>query len=134
MSNAKYIRNRVTAERLIRNNGDKFPLRRETEASIDPVTEEPVDPEILNQDVWMVILPPKTGAVDARYERFRGENGTIDFSVLKDYLLSTQGLLWKPEPLDKVYYRSEWWTLESIQSLDPDGATDIFYKGILRRA
>lgn len=134
MSNAKYIRSRATAERLIKSNGDKFPLRRETEASVDPVTEEPIDPVVMDQDARMVILPPKTGAVDNRYERFRGENGVIDFSVLKDYLLSTQNLLWKPQPLDKVYYRAEWWTLETLQALDPDGATDIFYKGILRRA
>lgn len=134
MSNAKYIRNRATAQRLIRNNGDLFPLKRETEASIDPVTEEPTDPEILNQDAWMVILPPKTGAIDARYERFRGENGIIDFSVLKEYLLSTQDLSWRPMPLDKVLYRSEWWIIETLQTLDPDGATDILYKGILRRA
>lgn len=133
MSNAKYIRNRATAERLIRNNGALLALKRETDGGIDPVTEEPTDPVVLNQNAWMVVLPPKTGAIDARYERFRGDNGTIDFSVLKDYLLSTQDLQWRPLPLDFVMIKGEWWRLETLQTLDPDGETDIFYKGILRR-
>lgn len=133
MSNAKYIRNRATAERLIRNNGAIFQVKRETGGVRDPVTEITPDPVVETQDVWMVVLPPKTGAVDARYERFRGTNGTIDFSVLKDYLLSTEKLLWRPLPLEKVLIKGEWWNLETIQTLDPDGQTDIFYKGILRR-
>lgn len=133
MSNIKYIRNRATAERLIRNNGDKFQLKRETAGTFDPVTEETTDPVVETQDVIMVILPPKTGAIDGRYERFRGENGTLDFSVLKEYLMSTEKLLWRPQALEKVFLKGEWWNLETIQALDPDGATDIFYKGILRR-
>lgn len=131
--NVKYLRNRATASRLIKKNGAKFRMMRETGTEPDPVTGEG---ELVQefQDVWMVVLPPKTGSMDGRYERFRGTDGTIDFSVLKDCLLSTEKLIWRPMPLEKVMVKGEWWTLETIQALDPDGETDIFYKGVLRRS
>lgn len=131
--NVKYLRNRATASRLIKNNGEKFRMMRETGTEPDPVTGEG---ELVQefQDVWMVVLPPKSASGDQKYEVFRGRDGTLDFSVLKDYLLSTEKLVWRPMPLEKVMVKGEWWTLETIQALDPDGQTDIFYKGVLRRS
>ena len=130
--NVKYIRSRALAERLIRTNGAKFKMRRETGSAPDPVTGVENQSEEF-QDVWMVMLPPRSAPGDQKYEAFRGADGTLDFSVLKDYLLSTEKLAWRPMPLERVMLKNEWWTIETLQTLDPDGETDIFYKGILRR-
>lgn len=129
--NAKYIRMRATADRLIRSNGAKFSLKRVVSSGFDPVTEESVTVEE-SQDGYMVMLLAKAGA-PGKYDQFKGDDGSLDFNKIRDYLLSTQGLTWIPKQFDKVMYRGEWWTFETIQGLDPDGETDILYKGTIRR-
>jgi len=127
--NAKYIRNRRTAERLIRENGASFDWRKTTEVVIDPVTEEPVGEPYLLQKVWAVILPP-----NGNPDQYRGDNGTLDLSKVRRVLVSTQGLKYNPEPLHQIFYKGEWWLFENSSELAPDGETDILFKGLIRRA
>lgn len=128
--NVKYLRSKATAERLIRNNGDKFSWRKSTPVEIDPVTEEPVvgQEPYMTQTVWAVILPPNGDP-----DQYKGDNGVIDLSKVRKVIVSTQGLQYSPEPLHQVFYKDEWWTYENSTDLAPDGVTDILFKGLIRR-
>lgn len=125
--NVKYLRSRATAERLIRNNGDRFSWRKVERGPIDPVTEESVE-TVTPQTVWAVVLPP-TGNPD----QYKGEDGVLDLSRVRRIMVSTQGLLYNPDPLHQVLYKGEWWTYENFTDLAPDGVTDILFKGLIRR-
>ena len=125
--NVKYLRSRATAERLIRNNGDRFSWRKVERGAIDPVTEESAE-TVTPQTVWAVVLPP-TGNPD----QYKGEDGVLDLSRVRRIIVSTQGLLYNPDPLHQVLYKGEWWTYENFTDLAPDGVTDILFKGLIRR-
>lgn len=127
--NVKYLRNRATAERLIRNNGGQFPWRKVEQGVFDPVTEEAPE-TITPQTVWAVILPPKFKGDEDQY---KGENGVLDLSKVRMVIISTQSLIYKPEPLHQILYKGEWWTYENNTDLAPDGETDILFKGLIRR-
>lgn len=125
--NIKYLRNKATAERLIRNNGAKFQWRKVEQGAFDPVTEEAVE-TITPQTVWAVILPPSGNP-----DQYKGENGVLDLSKVRKIIISTQALVYVPEPLHQIFYKGEWWTYENNTDLAPDGETDILFKGLIRR-
>ena len=130
--NVKYLRNRATAERLIRNNGAKFPWRKVEQGAFDPVTEEAVE-TVTPQTVWAVILPPGGDPFSSKVDQYKGENGVLDLSKVRKIIVSTQALEYNPEPLHQIFYKGEWWTYENNTDLAPDGVTDILFKGLIRR-
>jgi hypothetical protein len=132
--NAKYLRSKATASRLIKANGAKFQMKRLVAGATptDPVEGTVAEDVEQLQDIWAVILPPSSGR-DSFLDQFKGEGGVLDLSKIKSILISTEGLLWNPEPLQRVFYRGEWWQYEMAKGLDPDGETDILFKGYLRR-
>lgn len=128
--NAKYIRSRATASRLIKANGAKFKWRAIRHGEFDPVTETTIGETTEYQDVWAVILPPN---FKGQEDRFAGENGTLDLSKIRSILISVEGIKFNPAPLHQILYRNEWWLYEDSKGLDPDGETDILFKGFIRR-
>lgn len=130
--NVKYLRMRATAQRLIRENGTKVNLRRLQQGEYDKETDSYPEPTYLEQALWCVVLPPK---YKGQEQLFSGETGGIlDYSSVKNVLLSTQDMKFVPESLDDFQYKGEWWKLDQLSSLDPDAETDILYKGIIRRS
>lgn len=128
--NAKFIRMRATAARLIKENGAKTQVKRANE-NIDPVTGLPDGPEELVQDAFIVFLPAGTSG-DAQLDQFRDSDGVLDLEKLKKVLISTEGLKWEPGAGDLVLYRGDWWNFYGAGKIDPDAETDIVYKGYIR--
>lgn len=143
--NAKYLRLKATAERLIRENGIKTQIKKEV-GGVDKVTGKKVpgyqeanytDPGMVDgsglylQDVTVVFLPAGSG--DAQLDQFREENGVLDLSRIKKVLISTEGLKWEPDSLTLVKYNGEWWKLYSSGVIDPDSEVRVLYKGYIRR-
>ena len=126
---ANYLRNRATAERLIRQNGTKSQMKKP--GSIDKITGKPngVDTE---QNIFVVFLMPGTSG-DAQLDQFRGDDGSLDLLRLKKVLVSTEGLQWEPDSTCLIKYEGEWWKYYGVSVLDPDGKTKIFYKGYIQR-
>lgn len=132
--NAKYLRSKATAARLIKANGAKFQMKRLV-AGAQP--DDPVEGTVAEnveqvQDIFAVILPPASSR-DSFLDQFKGEGGILDLSRIRSILISSEGLQWNPEPLQRVLYRGEWWQFEMPMGLDPDGETDILFKGYIRR-
>lgn len=131
--NAKYLRSQATASRLIKANGAKFQMSRVVPGVVDEVEGSIGAATTQTQDIFAVILPPASSR-DSYLDQFRGEGGVLDLSRVKSILISKEGLQWNPEPLHRVLYRGEWWLYENASGLDPDGETDILFKGYLRKA
>ena len=57
----------------------------------------------------------------------------MDLSMFRKFLMSTEGMSERPQAQQQIMYQNEWWTIQSIVPLNPDGELDIFYKGMLQR-
>jgi len=128
---ANYIRNRATAERMIRQNGTTTQNQRQNN-NVDPVTGKPVGPAEEEQDIYIVFLPAGTSG-DAQLDQFKDSDGVLNLERLRKVLISTQGLQWNPEQGQLIKYQDEWWNYYGVGSLDPDGKTIILFKGYIRR-
>lgn len=126
-----YLRNRATAERLIRQNGTKSQLQQPATGGIDKITGKPTGAPEKTQDIYVVFLPPGTSQSDM--DMYKASGADLDLSKVKKVLISTEGLQWEPDATCFVMYDSEWWKLYANLVLDPDGKTKIFYKGFIRR-
>lgn len=130
--NVKYLRMRATAQRLIRENGAQKNFRRIQEGGYNENTDSYDDPTYSDQKLWCVVLPPKYKGEE---QLFGGETGGIlDYSSVKNILISNENQVFEPESLDEFEYKpGEWWTLDQVSGLDPDSETNILFKGIIRR-
>lgn len=143
--NASYLRARKTAERLIRRQGCKVNLKKES-GGVDKVTGKRVlgysipdyiDPGAIEgsglrlQEAFALILP--AGGSESQLDQFKDENGTLDLSKIRKVLISPEGLSWNPDSSTLLEFDGVWWKLYSSGSINPDGDTDIVYKGYIRR-
>lgn len=127
---ANYLRNRRTAEKLIKANGTQSQMKKSTSV-LDKITGKTTVTEI-TQNIFVVFLMPGTSG-DAQLDQFRELDGTLDLIKLKKVLVSTEGLQWEPDPTCHIRYNNEWWKYYGVSVLDPDGQTKIFYKGYIQR-
>lgn len=126
---SKYLRMQATAARLIRENGAAYTMRRETGGTKDPIEGTTIGGTPETQTIQAVVLPPKS----EKSEKYKEADGSLNLSKVNDILISAQGLTWRPQSLEEIQYQGEWWTLHDLSPLAPDGATDIIYKGFIRR-
>lgn len=129
--NASFIRAKNSAHRMIRKNGALLVWTRPGREDFDDVTGEPIPGTgELTQSLWTVILPPK---YKGQEDQYKGEDGTLDLSKVRNVLVSTIGMGWTLKDLDRVTINGEQWVFRQATDLEPDAQTLILVKGILWR-
>ena len=130
---SKYIRLQGTAAKLIKANGGSFQVRKPGTGTPDPVTGTVSSTPVV-QDVDAVILLPSSQVRSLPVQEYLGENGIRVLSKMNNVIFSASGLDFPLEPGQEIYYEDEWWIIEYVSPLKPDGKTTVIYKGFIRRA
>lgn len=132
--NAAFIRAKNSAHRMIKKNGVELRWSRPGRQETDEVTGLPTGgtPELI-QMLWTVVLPPGNNPWDNKMDLYRGEDGTLELSKVRRVLISTVGMGFNLEDLDRVTINGETWIFTQASELSPDTETLILKKGIIRR-
>ena len=129
---SKYIRLQGTAARLIKQNGGSFQVRKPGVGTPDPVTGTVSSVPVV-QVVEAVVLLPSSQVRSLPVQEYLGENGIRVLSKMNNTIFSASGLDFSLEPGQEIFYEDEWWVIEYVSPLKPDGKTTVIYKGFIRR-
>jgi hypothetical protein len=128
---SKYLRMQSTAARLIKENGAQFKFRKSVDVS-DPVAGTVTEGEPLEQLVYAVVLLPGSQVKSLPVEELTGEN-LQKISKMNNLLISPITPLFRLTAPVEIEYEGEWWRIDLVSPLKPDGKTIILYKAFMQR-
>lgn len=128
---SKYLRMQSTAARLIKENGASFKFKRDVPDVTDEVSGNVTPGVPLEQNVDAVLLLPGSQVKSLPVEQMTGEN-LSKLSKMNNLIISPK-TKFRLKAQDWIFHEDEWWILEFLSPLMPDGKTIILYKAFMRR-